>query len=159
MPGVAQGRPGARARDLLRLALKRQPDDPALYRMLAQAAGDSGARVEAHQAQAKAQYLNGNPDAAIEQLQIAARLARAMISIFNPASRRASAPSARKLRSTAGANKEEPDQPSILKSANKPRTLHSGLAICAVFGILRVRIHKSGIAGVHLINRDAHPDK
>ena len=64
------------ARDLLRLALKRQPDDPALYRLLAQAAGDSGARVEAHQAQAEAQYLNGNPDAAIEQLQIAARLVR-----------------------------------------------------------------------------------
>ena len=35
-----------------------------------------GARVEAHQAQAEAQYLNGNPDAAIEQLQIAARLVR-----------------------------------------------------------------------------------
>lgn len=64
------------ARDLLRLAIKRQPDDPALYRMLARAAGDAGARVEAHQAQAEAQYLNGNPDAAIEQLQIAVRLAR-----------------------------------------------------------------------------------
>lgn len=64
------------ARDLLRLALKHEPGDPALYRMLAQAAGDAGARVEAHQAQAEAQYLNGNPDAAIEQLQIAVRLAR-----------------------------------------------------------------------------------
>ncbi len=64
------------ARDILRLALKRQPDDPALYRLLAQAAGESGARVEAHQAQAEAQYLSGNPDAAIEQLQIAVRLAR-----------------------------------------------------------------------------------
>lgn len=63
------------ARDLLRQALKQEPNDPALYRQLAQAAGDAGLRIEAHQAQAEAQYLSGNPDAAIEQLQIAARLA------------------------------------------------------------------------------------
>ncbi len=64
------------ARDMLRQALRQEPQDPALYNLLAQAAGESGARVEAHQARAEAQYLSGNPDAAIEQLQIAAKLVR-----------------------------------------------------------------------------------
>ncbi|MEK7815530.1 MAG: M48 family metalloprotease [Pseudomonadota bacterium] len=63
------------AREILRAAIRHRPDDPALYRLLAQAAGDAGARIEAHQALAEAQYLSGNPDAAIEQLQLATRLA------------------------------------------------------------------------------------
>lgn len=64
------------ARDLLRQAVRHEPQDPALYNLLAQAAGESGARIEAHQARAEAQYWSGNPDAAIEQLQLAAKLVR-----------------------------------------------------------------------------------
>lgn len=64
------------AHDMLRQAIKREPQDPALYNLLAQAAGEAGLRIEAHQARAEAQYLGGNPDAAIEQLQIAAKLVR-----------------------------------------------------------------------------------
>lgn len=65
-----------RARDaesVLRAAIKQQPDDPSLYELLAQAAGETGRRTEAHQAMAEHYYLNGNPAAAIEQLQLASR--------------------------------------------------------------------------------------
>ncbi len=64
-----------KAKKLLKSALRRQPDDPTLYKMLAQAAGGTGSRVEAHRAFAEHYYLNGNPGAAIEQLQIASRYA------------------------------------------------------------------------------------
>jgi predicted Zn-dependent protease len=43
--------------------------------MLAQAAGGSGAKYESHKAMAEHYYLSGNPHAAIEQLQLAARFA------------------------------------------------------------------------------------
>jgi len=65
-----------RARDaeaILRAAIKQRPDDPVLYELLAQAAGEAGRRPEAHQAMAEHYYLNGNPGAAIEQLQLASR--------------------------------------------------------------------------------------
>jgi predicted Zn-dependent protease len=63
------------ARDLLKTALQRRPEDPELHRMLAQAAGGSGAKYESHKAMAEHYYLSGNPHAAIEQLQLAARFA------------------------------------------------------------------------------------
>jgi predicted Zn-dependent protease len=65
----------ADARSLLKEALRTTSDDPALYKMLATAAGETGAKVEAHQAQAEYYYLMGNPAAAIEQLRIASRYA------------------------------------------------------------------------------------
>jgi len=65
----------AEARNLLKSAIKQRPDDPALYRMLAQAAGGGGAKVEAHQALAEHYYLSGDPQAAMEQLRLAAKLA------------------------------------------------------------------------------------
>ena len=66
------GRPGE-ARSLLKKLVRQQLDDPALQKMLAIAAGDSGALLEAHQAMAEYYYLIGNTDAAIGQLQIARR--------------------------------------------------------------------------------------
>ena len=65
----------AQAKELLTLALKQHPEDPALHKMLAQAAGGTGSNHEAHKALAEYYYLNGNPHAAIEQLQLAARFA------------------------------------------------------------------------------------
>src|SRR5581483_941087 len=65
----------AQAMQVVRAALQQQPDDPALYELLAQAAGAAGKRSEAHQATAEQYYLNGNPKAAIEQLQLASRFA------------------------------------------------------------------------------------
>lgn len=63
------------AKDLLKTALQRRPEDPELYRMLAQAAGGAGATYEAHKAMAEHYYLSGYPQAAIEQLQLATRFA------------------------------------------------------------------------------------
>ncbi len=60
---------------LLKSALQRWPEDADLYRMQAQAAGGTGADFEAHKAMAEHYYLNGNPHAAIEQLQLATRFA------------------------------------------------------------------------------------
>jgi predicted Zn-dependent protease len=68
------GQPRA-ARDLLGPLLRQRGDDPALYRMMAAAAGDSGAPAEAHRAQAEFFYLTGNLNGAIQQLQLASRLA------------------------------------------------------------------------------------
>lgn len=61
------------ARDLLKPALRRTTDDPALYKMLGTAAGEIGLLAEAHQALGEYYYLSGNPNAAIQQFQIAAR--------------------------------------------------------------------------------------
>ena len=61
------------ARDLLKQAVKNQPDDPTLRKMLATAAGEAGERMEAHQALATYYYLNGELKAALEQLTIAQR--------------------------------------------------------------------------------------
>ncbi|OGT13734.1 MAG: hypothetical protein A3J49_18640 [Gallionellales bacterium RIFCSPHIGHO2_02_FULL_57_16] len=63
------------AMELLKPAVRRQPDDPALHKMLAEAAGGAGAKLEAHQALAEHYYLSGDPNAAIDQLQIATRYA------------------------------------------------------------------------------------
>jgi len=63
------------ARALLKKALSHDPDNPVLYKMLAVAAGDTGKLLEAHRALAEHYYLNGNPQAAIEQLHIARRYA------------------------------------------------------------------------------------
>jgi predicted Zn-dependent protease len=61
--------------DLLRPVIRRSPNDPTLYRIYGQAAGEIGERVEAHRALGEYHYLNGNPGAAIQQLEIARRSA------------------------------------------------------------------------------------
>jgi predicted Zn-dependent protease len=71
---LATGNP-AEAHQVLKVALRATNDDPALFKLMAVAAGEVGARVEAHQAQAEYYYLVGNPAAAIEQLRIAANYA------------------------------------------------------------------------------------
>lgn len=68
------GQPDA-ARELLVRAVRNQPTDPGLYKLLATAAGESGHKLEAHRSLAEHYYLSGNPKAAIDQLQIAARYA------------------------------------------------------------------------------------
>lgn len=69
---LAGRQPGA-ALELLRTAVRTRPDDPALYKLLAKAAGEADAPFEAHQAMAEHYYLYGNLHAALDQLQIAAR--------------------------------------------------------------------------------------
>jgi len=68
------GQPEA-ARELLKRAVRSQPGDPDLLKLLATAAGEAGHGLEAHRSLAEYYYLNGNPKAAIGQLQIAARYA------------------------------------------------------------------------------------
>lgn len=63
----------SRAYELLNAAVRQTADDPMLYRLLAQAAGDSGRPLEAHKAMAEHYYLNGDPKAATEQLRLALR--------------------------------------------------------------------------------------
>ncbi len=63
------------AKNMLNKALRQRPDDPGLYKMLAEAAGNIGATYEAHRALAEHYYLSGNPNAALEQLRLAARSA------------------------------------------------------------------------------------
>lgn len=65
----------ARAYEILKPVVRQRPNDPALQKMTASAAGDSGHRVEAHQAQAEYHYLVGNLPAAIEQLKLASKFA------------------------------------------------------------------------------------
>lgn len=65
----------ADASELLKKALRNDADDPQLYKMLAVAEGDTGHLLEAHRALAEHYYLNGNPQAAIQQLNIARRYA------------------------------------------------------------------------------------
>lgn len=69
------GRP-AEAQRLLGKAVRARPRDPSLQRLLARAATANGDPLSAHRAMAEYYYLNGNTHAAIDQLQIAARLAR-----------------------------------------------------------------------------------
>jgi predicted Zn-dependent protease len=67
-----------RARDaepIIRATLEQRPDDPALYELLSQADDATGKIAESHQALAEHYYLRGNPNAAIEQLQLASRRA------------------------------------------------------------------------------------
>ena len=63
------------ARDLLKTALQQRPESPVLYQMLAQAAGGMKSSFESHKALAEYYYFSGNPNAAIQQLQIATRYA------------------------------------------------------------------------------------
>ncbi len=63
------------ARQQVKTALSQSPNDPALQKMLATAAGESGELFEAHRALAAYYYLNGNPGAALQQLHIAKRFA------------------------------------------------------------------------------------
>ena len=65
----------ARARALLDQAVRQQPDEPALYKLLASAAGESGKKMEAHRAFGEYYFLTGQPRAAIEQFELATRFA------------------------------------------------------------------------------------
>ena len=69
---INTGHPGT-AQDLLDKAVRERPDEPALYRLLAKAAGAAGKPMESHRAFAEYYDLIGQPRAAIEQLQIAIR--------------------------------------------------------------------------------------
>ena len=53
-----------------------QRRDPALFKLLASAAGDAGKPMEAHRAYAEYYYLLGEPRAAVDQLEMALRHAR-----------------------------------------------------------------------------------
>lgn len=65
----------AQARQLLDKAVRQQPAEPALYKLLASAAGESGRRMEAHRAYGEYYFLIGQPRAALEQFQLATRFA------------------------------------------------------------------------------------
>lgn len=63
------------ARLMLDKAIRQQPAEPALYKLLATAAGESGRRMEAHRAYGEYYFLIGQPRAAIEQFELATRFA------------------------------------------------------------------------------------
>ncbi|MDH5649810.1 MAG: tetratricopeptide repeat protein, partial [Gammaproteobacteria bacterium] len=63
------------ARTVVKKAIRIDADDPELHRMMATAAGQSGYKLEAHQAMAEHYYLNGNTGSAIQQLELANRYA------------------------------------------------------------------------------------
>ena len=65
----------AQARLLLDKAVRQRPQEPALYKMLASAAGESGNRLEAHRAYGEYYFLTGQPRAALEQFELAIRFA------------------------------------------------------------------------------------
>jgi predicted Zn-dependent protease len=65
----------AQAQQLLDKAVRQQPKEPALYKMLASAAGESGKKMEAHRAYGEYYFLTGQPRAAIEQFELAIRFA------------------------------------------------------------------------------------
>ena len=65
----------AQARQLLDQAVRQQPDEPTLYKLLASAAGESGKKMEAHRAFGEYYFLVGQPRAAIEQFELATRFA------------------------------------------------------------------------------------
>lgn len=62
-----------RAYEILTRLAESRPDDALVYKMLAQAAGESGKIIESHRYLAEYYYNNGNPEAASRQLQIALR--------------------------------------------------------------------------------------
>ncbi|MDH3690527.1 MAG: M48 family metalloprotease [Gammaproteobacteria bacterium] len=61
----------AKAKTLLRKAIRKDPKNPELYEMLARAEGDIGALFEAHQALAEFHYLNADTKHALEELRTA----------------------------------------------------------------------------------------
>jgi beta-barrel assembly-enhancing protease len=65
----------AQARQVLDKAVRKWPEEPALYKLLASAAGESGKRMEAHRAYGEYYFLTGQPRAAIEQFELAIRFA------------------------------------------------------------------------------------
>jgi len=65
----------AQAQQLLDKAVRQRPQEPALYKLLASAAGESGKRMEAHRAYGEYYFLTGQPRAAIEQFELAIRFA------------------------------------------------------------------------------------
>lgn len=65
----------AQAQQLLDKAVRERPQEPALYKLLASAAGESGKRMEAHRAYGEYYFLTGQPRAAIEQFELAIRFA------------------------------------------------------------------------------------
>ncbi len=71
---LLEGGQAQAARILLKEQVRRIPDDPALYTLLARAEGDAGYKADSHQSLAEHYYLTGEMHAAIEQLNIALRL-------------------------------------------------------------------------------------
>jgi len=71
---IQSGR-NAEAAKLLKTAVRKHPDDPQLFRFLAQASEATNDKLESHRAMAQFYYLNGVPKLAIEQLRIARRYA------------------------------------------------------------------------------------
>ena len=67
------GQPEA-TRILLKEQIRRIPNDPALYALLARAEGEAGYKADSHQSLAEHYYLSGETHSAIEQLNIALRL-------------------------------------------------------------------------------------
>lgn len=65
----------SQARLMLDKVVRLQPGEPTLYKLLATAAGESGKRMEAHRAYGEYYFLIGQPRAAIEQFELAARFA------------------------------------------------------------------------------------
>ncbi|MEO7558453.1 MAG: M48 family metalloprotease [Gammaproteobacteria bacterium] len=63
----------AKARGLLHQQVRQNTSNPGLYKLLAEAEGQSGHKAAGHQALAEYYYLNGETAAAIEQLEIALR--------------------------------------------------------------------------------------
>ena len=72
---LLRARHAEEARALLDRAVRRRNDEPALYRMLATAAGEAGRPLEAHRAFGEYYYRIGQPRAAVEQFELALRVA------------------------------------------------------------------------------------
>ena len=60
---------------ILDQAVRRHPEEPELYKLLATAAGESGRKMEAHRAYGEYYYRVGQPREAIEQMELAIKLA------------------------------------------------------------------------------------
>ena len=63
----------ATALTVLKPSLKQHPKDPILNKLMATASGDTGDLIQAHRSMAEYYVLNGDPHAAINQLNIAER--------------------------------------------------------------------------------------
>jgi len=61
---------------ILDKAVRSHPEEPALYKLLATAAGESGRKMEAHRAYGEYYYRVGQPSEAVEQLELAIKLAK-----------------------------------------------------------------------------------
>jgi predicted Zn-dependent protease len=72
---LLKNRQPAQARILLDKAVRERPEEPALYKLLASAAGESGNKMQAHRAFGEYYFLTGQAHAAIEQFELAIRFA------------------------------------------------------------------------------------